>query len=135
MRSLTILYDASCGLCSAARRWLERQELYLPVDFVPCGTPRAEMHFPTLDHDLSRQEVTVVADDGAIWRGTEAWILCLWATHRFRGLSQTLAQPGQMHRARAFFEMVSRQRGRVGSALRLRADAPASRARRRAGSP
>lgn len=123
MQHLTILYDATCGLCSAARRWLERQDLYVPLEFVPCATPRAQHRFPTLDHDLSRRDVTAVSSDGHVWRGAEAWILCLWATHRWRGLSSDMSQPGQMHRARGFFQMVSRHRERIGSGMRLRPDA------------
>tara|TARA_R110002126_G_scaffold65642_1_gene167390 strand:- start:866 stop:1354 length:489 start_codon:yes stop_codon:yes gene_type:complete len=124
MQYLTVLYDAQCGLCSSARRWLERQDLYVPLEFVPCSTPRAEFRFPTLDHDLSAKDVTVVSPDGEIWRGAEAWIVCLWATHRWRGLSAEMSHPGQMHRARGFFEMVGRHRDRIGRGLGMRPDAP-----------
>jgi predicted DCC family thiol-disulfide oxidoreductase YuxK len=134
MQYLTVLYDAQCGLCSSARRWLERQDLYVPLEFVPCSTPRAEFRFPTLNHDLSAKDVTVVSPSGEIWRGAEAWIVCLWATHRWRGLSAEMSHPGQMHRARGFFEMVGRHRDRIGRGLGMRPDAPRRYESSRAGS-
>ncbi|MBK7643357.1 MAG: DUF393 domain-containing protein [Planctomycetes bacterium] len=38
---LTVLYDAQCGLCRRARRWLEAQPAYVPLEFVAAGSPAA----------------------------------------------------------------------------------------------
>ena len=46
MNRLYILYDAHCGLCSWARRWLMRQPTLIDLKFIPGGTPQAERLFP-----------------------------------------------------------------------------------------
>ena len=124
MQRLTVLYDATCGLCCAARRWLERQDLYVPLEFVRCASDQAECRFPTLDHAQSATDVTVVGQGGEIWRGAEAWLMVLWATWSYRGLSLELARPGRIHRGREFVHWISRHRHRIGSALHLPGQPP-----------
>ena len=34
MRSLTVLYDAGCPICRAARRWLAGRPQVVPLEFV-----------------------------------------------------------------------------------------------------
>jgi predicted DCC family thiol-disulfide oxidoreductase YuxK len=51
VRSLTVLYDARCGLCSAARRWLEEQRQLVPLELLPAGSEDARRRFPTLCED------------------------------------------------------------------------------------
>jgi predicted DCC family thiol-disulfide oxidoreductase YuxK len=97
---LTVLYDADCGLCRWVREWLERRTLLVPVAFVPLGSPLARARFPQLDHDRTREEVTVVSDDGAVYRAEAAWIACLWATAEHRGLAQWLSAPRRRAGAR-----------------------------------
>jgi predicted DCC family thiol-disulfide oxidoreductase YuxK len=96
---LTVLYDADCGLCRWVREWLEGKALLVPLAFVPLGSPLARAKFPALDHDRTRDEVTVVSDDGAVYRAEAAWIACLWATSEHRGLAHWLS--GSRRRAGA----------------------------------
>ncbi len=95
MRSLTVLYDADCGLCRWVRGWLEATPQLVPLSWVPCGSPQARSRFPWLDHDRTREEVTVVADDGSVWTAEGAWIMCLWATAAHRDLAVWLSGPGR----------------------------------------
>jgi len=94
VRRLTVLYDAGCPLCTRFRDWLARQPLLVPLDLVPAGSERARALFPTLDHARTLREVTVVGDDGAVWRNEDAWVMCLWVTRSQRALAERLAQPG-----------------------------------------
>jgi predicted DCC family thiol-disulfide oxidoreductase YuxK len=87
---LTVLYDAECGLCRWVRGWLEGSALLVPLDWVPCGSDEARRRLPHLDHDRTRDEVTVVADTGEVWSAEGAWILCLWATAAHRDLAVRL---------------------------------------------
>ncbi len=97
---LTVLYDAGCGLCRWVREWLESKVLLVPLTFVPLGSPQARARFPALDHDRTREEVTVVSDDGEVYRAEAAWIACLWATAEHRGLAEWLSGPRRRAGAR-----------------------------------
>ena len=48
MRALTVLYDARCGLCSNARRWLEGQRQIVPLELLAADSEEARRRFPTL---------------------------------------------------------------------------------------
>ncbi|WP_139982744.1 thiol-disulfide oxidoreductase DCC family protein [Nocardioides litoris] len=100
MTALTVLYDAGCPLCSRFRDWLERQALLVPLRLVPAGSPEARALLPGLDHARTLREVTVVGDDGAVWTQEHAWVMCLWATRRFRRTAERLAQPHLLPLAR-----------------------------------
>lgn len=91
--SLTVLYDATCPLCTRFRGWLQAQELLVPITFVPAGSPEAVARFPGLDPRQTLREITVVGDSGAVWTMEYAWVMCLWATRRHRVLAERLAQP------------------------------------------
>ncbi len=81
---LTVLYDAGCPVCRRARRWVERQRQLVPVRFVAAGSPRAQHRFPQLDVGSTLVEVTVITDEGAVFRGERAWVAVLWAVARTR---------------------------------------------------
>lgn len=98
---LTVLYDAGCPLCRWVRSWLERRDLLVPLVFVPLRSPEAWRAFPYLDHERTASEVTVLSERGEVWTAESAWIMCLWATARFRGLSLRLAEPAWRPRARS----------------------------------
>jgi len=99
--ALTVLYDEGCGLCRWVRGWLETTPQLVPLTWVPCGSPEARSRFPFLDHDRTREEVTVVADDGRAWTAEGAWIMCLWATAAHRDLAVWLSGTGRRQLARA----------------------------------
>ncbi|MFB9313143.1 DCC1-like thiol-disulfide oxidoreductase family protein [Nocardioides plantarum] len=98
--TLTVLYDAGCPLCSRFRDWLVVQPALVPVRLVPAGSAEARALFPSLDHSRTLREITVVGDDGAVWTQEHAWVMCLWATRRFRPLAERLARPGWLPLAR-----------------------------------
>ncbi len=111
---LTVLYDADCGLCQWARWWLGSSVLLVPLDFVPLGSADARRRFPFLDHERTREEVTVVADTGEMWTAEAAWVVCLWATADHRGLAEVLARPAWRGRARTVALAVARRTSRHG---------------------
>ncbi|MFJ8000969.1 thiol-disulfide oxidoreductase DCC family protein [Streptomyces sp. NPDC096310] len=93
VRRLTFLYDAQCGLCVHLRHWLMRQPQLVPLDPVPAGSQEARRRFPGLDHGATLKEITVIGDSGQIYRGTAAWIVCLWALTEHRPRAHWLATP------------------------------------------
>lgn len=98
--TLTVLYDAGCPLCSRFREWLVVQPTLVPLRLVAAGSAQAHGLFPTLDHARTLREITVVGDDGAVWTNEHAWVMCLWATRRFRGTAERLAHPAWLPFAR-----------------------------------
>jgi predicted DCC family thiol-disulfide oxidoreductase YuxK len=115
VRRVTVLYDARCNLCRAARGWLERQDQLVALEFLPAASPEARARYPFLDPDLTLEDLTVVGDGGEVWVGAKAWVVCLWALEGKRGLAQRLSSPALMPRARSVVSFVSRHRRAVGT--------------------
>lgn len=110
MKRLTVLYDAGCGFCVRCRRWLEEQEALLELEFVPAGSEEARRRFPPLHHTDPPEELLVVDDEDGVYRGNDAWILCLYALEAYREWSLRLASPALKGLARVAFEWISRHR-------------------------
>lgn len=98
---LTVLYDAQCPLCVHLRHWLLRQRQLVPLDLVPAGSQEARRRFPRLDHAGTLQEITVIGDLGQVYRGTDAWIVCLWALAEHRPKAHWLSTQAGRPFARA----------------------------------
>jgi predicted DCC family thiol-disulfide oxidoreductase YuxK len=108
MQQLIVLYDAQCGLCRRFKEWLAAQRPagngrggVISLGFVPAGSAYARHRYPGLDHEATLREVTVVADDWAVYVGDRAWIVCLWATWEHRHTAVRLASPAMRPVARA----------------------------------
>jgi len=93
MNTLTLFYDARCGLCSELRKWLTSQPAYVNLDFVPYDSPEAVKRLPVIDQMRADQEILVMADSGEVWQGAGAWVMCLWALREYRAWSARLAGP------------------------------------------
>ncbi|HEX5598426.1 MAG TPA: DCC1-like thiol-disulfide oxidoreductase family protein [Micromonosporaceae bacterium] len=97
---LTVLYDAHCRLCRAARRWLQTRDQIVPLHFVAAGSAVARQQFPLLDHDATLRDITVIADTGEVYVGDAAWLACLWALVDYRETADRLSQPRLLPLAR-----------------------------------
>ena len=76
--SITIVYDAGCGLCTRTKDWIGQQAPLVGIHFVASGSSDAQRRFP----QLPAGELAVVANTGEVWLGNHAWIVCLWALRR-----------------------------------------------------
>jgi predicted DCC family thiol-disulfide oxidoreductase YuxK len=114
--SITIVYDAACGLCTGAKDWMRQQDALVPIQFVESRSSEAQRRFPQLPVD----ELAVVADTGEVWLGTRAWIVCLWALRGYRELALRLTSPLLVLMAREAYTVVSRNRYALSGMLRLR---------------
>src|SRR5262249_22021847 len=115
MQTLTVLYDARCNLCRGIRGWLESQPAYVELTFVPSGSAEARYRFPQLDHAATTQEITVISDEGAVYTGANAWLICLWALQDYRAWSLRLSSPDMLPPAGRIVIWVARNRVRFGS--------------------
>ena len=115
MRYLTVLYDPSCPLCRKAADWLAEQPKLVPVYFCAAGSPAAREAFPGIDHEATRNQLTVVGDGGEVYYDERGWLMCLWATRKHRALALRFATPGGQESAKRFVLWVSRHRKALGS--------------------
>jgi predicted DCC family thiol-disulfide oxidoreductase YuxK len=117
---LYVLYDAQCGLCSWAKRWLMRQHALIDLKFIPAGSATAGRLFPALDRPGEfADELVVVSDEGAVYRNGSAWIMCLFALEGYRDWANRLAHPLLRPLARQGFALLSKQRSRISRWLAL----------------
>jgi predicted DCC family thiol-disulfide oxidoreductase YuxK len=118
MKYLTVLYDASCGFCVSCRRWLETQPPYVPLRFIPSRSTAATRLFPDLPGP-EPNELVAVSDEGHVYTGASAWIMCLWALEAYREWALRLSVPALLPFARRAFELLSHNRKAVSRALGL----------------
>jgi predicted DCC family thiol-disulfide oxidoreductase YuxK len=123
MNSLTIFYDPACGLCCGFRQWLEKQGLWVAIEFIGYQTLEAEVRFPGIRSIKADKECVVLADDGRWWQGADAWIVCLWATREYRLWSSRLASPVFRPLIGNVVHLVSSNRLKLSRIMCLKSDA------------
>jgi predicted DCC family thiol-disulfide oxidoreductase YuxK len=92
MKCLYVLFDADCEICVRCRNWL------------------AQHRFPGIDALKPGEQLLVISDEGAVYRGAHAWIMCLWALENHREHAQRLTHPALLPLAKAVCEFLSRNR-------------------------
>ena len=110
MKTLYVLFDAQCALCRQCRRWLERQPAFVELRFLALQSEEIACRFPGIEQFNPREQLLVVSNEGAVYQGPHAWIMCLWALREYRGWSQRLASPALLPWARRACELVSDNR-------------------------
>jgi len=113
MRQLTVLYDPHCGLCCRVHAWLLGQPKYMELAFVPVNSDEARRRYPKLNHSLTLSDVTVISDEGAVYWGAKAWLMCLWALKNYREWAFRLSAPELLPTARRVVSMISQNRHRL----------------------
>jgi predicted DCC family thiol-disulfide oxidoreductase YuxK len=115
-RFITVVYDETCELCRHARRWLEGQKTYVPLQFAAAQDPHTRARFGSVP--WLGEELVVVADDGRVWVGPAAFITAMWATKRYRNWSYRLSGDTFSGLARHVFHTITAERGRISGLLR-----------------
>ncbi|TWP52237.1 DUF393 domain-containing protein [Lentzea tibetensis] len=110
MKYLTVLADENCGFCRRASKWLRNQRQVVWLDFVAAGSEAARSRFPELDHDDTLRKITVISDRGDVYRGDDAWLVCLWALAAWRPMAVSLSRPGKARFVRAATALADRLR-------------------------
>ena len=110
MRQLTVLYDPNCGLCRRVQAWMVLQPAIIEVVFVPVNSDEARSRYPQLNHSLTLTDLTVITDEGAVYFGPKAWIMCMWALRNYNEWSIRLSTPELLPTARRVFSMISQNR-------------------------
>ena len=122
MHTLTLFYDARCGICSRFRHWMESQAAYVRLEFLPYDSPEALRRCPRLPELRADEEIVVMGDDGSLWQGAAAWVIALWALREYRAWSARLATPAGMALAKQLVHWISGHRIGLSKLLRYRSD-------------
>jgi len=110
MPELTVLYDPHCGLCRRAQAWLISKPKFMELVFVPASSDEARSRYPQLDHALTLTDLTVISDQGAVYSGPKAWLMCLWALRDYREWALRLSSPELLPTAKRVISMISQNR-------------------------
>lgn len=113
MSALTVLYDPECGLCRRSHEWLNEQAKLVELNFVPCASEEARKRFPVLDHDVTKQDLTVISPEGAVYFGPKAWLMVLWSLARYREWSYRLASPELLPTTKRVVSAISQNRYQI----------------------
>jgi predicted DCC family thiol-disulfide oxidoreductase YuxK len=149
MKKLYVLYDASCGFCWKCRGWLQQQPQFVDLEFIASRSPEVAQRFPGIHPPMSpssdsaancthvplitcergtchdpnskegKDELVVISDDGGVYRGAQAFIMCLYALEGYRDWAEWLSSPALLPLARPAFEMLSKNRKLLGDWLHL----------------
>jgi predicted DCC family thiol-disulfide oxidoreductase YuxK len=118
---LTILYDERCAFCLRCADWLATQPCLVDVELLAAGSASARGRYGAVP--WLGKELVVVDDRARVWVGPAAFLVCLWATAKYRPWAYRLARRGWSGIAERFFVHVSKGRGRWGRRLgRLEGD-------------
>ena len=113
MNALTVLYDPTCGLCRRAHEWLAQQPKLVEMRFVQCNSEQARKLYPQLNHSLTQQDLTVIGDRGAVYFGSKAWLMVLWALTRYRDWAYRLATPELLPTTKRVVSAISQNRYQI----------------------
>jgi predicted DCC family thiol-disulfide oxidoreductase YuxK len=120
VRTLYVLYDGRCGLCSAIKDWLNSKPKLVPLYLVPADSQQARRLLNGSPPPLPDQLV-VVSDAGWVWQGDHAWVVVLWALRDYRHWSTWLSKAGRLPLARRAFATLSNYRGAISACFGLEA--------------
>lgn len=117
MNRLYVLFDQQCELCLCCRNWLTKQPVFVPLHFIAFQSLEAQQRFPGLNALKPEEQLLVISNDGAVYRGAHAWIMCLWALRKYREHARRLSHPILLPFARLVCELLSRNRFFLSRAL------------------
>jgi predicted DCC family thiol-disulfide oxidoreductase YuxK len=83
---------------------------FVPLVFIAFQSDEAQRRFPDIDGLKPEEQLLVISDEGAVYRGAHAWIMCLWALENSREHAQRLAHPALLPLAKLVCELLSRNR-------------------------
>jgi predicted DCC family thiol-disulfide oxidoreductase YuxK len=119
MKHIYAFYDGACGLCQQCRTMLTKEGQIIPVIFLPYQSLDALHLCPVLYSLEPHRQIVAMTDTGDIYQGERAWLLLLWATHRWRDLSYTLAGPMFRGLVTKAVELISKNRLGISRVLKL----------------
>ena len=119
MKTLYVVYDSHCGLCTEVKGWMAKEPSFFDLRFLASDSNEVRDKIVGLPDG----ELAVVSDTGEVWLGDNAFILCLWALRRYRDWARRLASPMLRPMAGRVFAALSENRHNISKLLRLKSEA------------
>ena len=113
MQRLTVLYDGTCALCIRCRDFLATSPTLVPLELLACQSREARERYGSVP--WLGEELVVVSDEGDVWIGPAAFLVCMWALTDYREWSYRLSGPAFAPLAERFFVALSARRRRLAS--------------------
>jgi predicted DCC family thiol-disulfide oxidoreductase YuxK len=110
MQKLYVLYDPKCELCCRLKNWILVQRSWIGLALVEQGSEKAKRLFPELENLVTKEDLTVISDEGAVFLNDRAWIMVLYAMVEYRDWAARLTHPLLMPLARQAFAALSKNR-------------------------
>lgn len=115
MKQLTVLYDATCALCVRCRDFLAASASYVPLELLASQSPSARERYGAVP--WLGEELVVASDEGDVWIGPAAFLVCLWALREYRDWSYRLSGDVLAPLAERFFVAISGNRRSIARVL------------------
>ena len=79
--ALVVLFDERCALCRELATWLPSHPRWIPLEIFALASPTAQHRYGALLEVTARRSIqlVVIGDEGSIWFGLSALLMCLWA--------------------------------------------------------
>ncbi len=94
IKKIEVYYDGRCGMCCSFHEWINRQPRAYEIEFIPYQTAYAEEIFPGIGTLDPAREMIVRTCENEIFRGAEAWVLCLNSCSNHQMAARRLARLG-----------------------------------------
>jgi hypothetical protein len=94
---------------------MEDQSSFVELEFMPCGCREAKQRYGNIP--WLEEELVVVSDQGEVWAGPTAFLMCLWSLREWREWSYRLSGPSLAPMAERFFHALSARRKRLAAWL------------------
>lgn len=91
---IEVFYDGRCRMCCSFHEWINRQPRAFEIAFIPYQAADAERIFPGIGMLDPAREMIVRTCGNKIYRGAEAWVLCLYSCSNYQTAARRLAGPG-----------------------------------------
>ena len=108
MKQFHVLYDAQNDFALRCYGWLTAQPTVWPLEFVPFQAPELVARFEGIDEFRSRGPLLVVSDEGGVYAGSRAFIICLYVLERYQDWAFRLAAPALMPFAGIAFDLLAK---------------------------
>jgi predicted DCC family thiol-disulfide oxidoreductase YuxK len=110
MKRCYVFYDGECALCRRCREWLASQPSYVELVFHPFQSAEARRLCPELPRFQPTEQLIVLSDEGGVYAGESAWLMCLYALRDYRGWARKLSAPALRPLAHRICILVSHHR-------------------------
>ena len=114
MKVIKVYIDERCQLCRNLAGWLTNQPAYLKIEIYQSKDGKTQ--HPEISEHFG-EELVVINDQGEVFLGAEAWIICLFALKNYREWSVKLSSPILKPLARKAYYLIANNRLTLSSFL------------------